>query len=361
MIDARTPIRLLDLFAGAGGLTSGFHAATKRYEVIRAVESDVAAAASYAANFGVDHVYQGAIEDWLANESVPEVDVVIGGPPCQGFSLLGKRDAMDKRNGLWAHYAETLSRATPKYFVLENVPAFFQSEQFEQLRESTSPGGLLEEYDFHAEVMNAADYGAAQIRKRVLVIGWHRDLKPPARLPKTHLGRHVPISKVLAKVSHSAREIDLPEKFTTAFGRSMRGIFKTSDLHLSRRYEDLSLERFSYIPQGGNRFNLPDRLKAPCWLNHTSGSGDVMGRLHWDRPSVTIRTEFFKPEKGRYLHPSENRAITHLEAALIQGFPVGYKWCGSKVSIARQIGNAVPIKLGQAIGRAISNEFDRQD
>jgi DNA (cytosine-5)-methyltransferase 1 len=83
-----------------------------------------------------------------------------------------------------------------------------------------------------------------------------------------------------------------------------------------------------------------------------------MGRLHWDKPSVTIRTEFFKPEKGRYLHPEANRALTHYEAALLQGFAKGYKWVGSKTSIARQIGNAVPIPLGSAIGRRLLAALD---
>ena len=87
---------------------------------------------------------------------------------------------------------------------------------------------------------------------------------------------------------------------------------------------------------------------------HTSGSGDVMGRMVWEKPSVTIRTEFFKPEKGRYLHPTEHRAITHFEAARLQGFPDDYLWVGSKVDIARQIGNAVPLPLGRALGEAIA-------
>jgi DNA (cytosine-5)-methyltransferase 1 len=113
------------------------------------------------------------------------------------------------------------------------------------------------------------------------------------------------------------------------------------------------LKRFEHIPVGGNRFDLPDSLMAPCWRKHKSGSGDVMGRLRWDRPSVTIRTEFFKPEKGRYLHPTASRAISHYEAALIQGFPPTHRFVGSKTAIAKQIGNAVPIPLGEAIARQL--------
>ncbi|MFD0469817.1 DNA cytosine methyltransferase [Nonomuraea thailandensis] len=94
-------------------------------------------------------------------------------------------------------------------------------------------------------------------------------------------------------------------------------------------------------------------LSTESWDNHRTGTGDVMGRLRLGEPSVTIRTEFFKPEKGRYLHPTRHRPITHYEAARIQGFSVDFRWCGSKVEIAKQIGNAVPIPLGRAIAGAI--------
>ena len=103
--------------------------------------------------------------------------------------------------------------------------------------------------------------------------------------------------------------------------------------------------------------DLPDELKAPCWVGHRSGSGDVMGRLNWDKPSVTIRTEFWKPEKGRYLHPAADRPITLMEGALLQGFPEDYLWCGSKTEIGRQIGNAVPIALSAAIGRHLRSQL----
>ena len=120
----------------------------------------------------------------------------------------------------------------------------------------------------------------------------------------------------------------------------------------------MSLKRFAAIPERGNRFDLPDELLSPCWRKHRTGTGDVMGRLYLDKPSVTIRTEFFKPEKGRYLHPTEDRVITHYEAAMIQGFPLTYQWVGTREQIARQIGNAVPIPLGEAIGRQLLEAFN---
>ena len=126
------------------------------------------------------------------------------------------------------------------------------------------------------------------------------------------------------------------------------------ELHLGRRPTAKSLERYRCIPPGGNRFDLvrARRDLAPkCWVAKKTGSTDVFGRLEWDKPALTIRTEFFKPEKGRYLHPDQHRPITHREAARIQTFPDDFKFCGSKTEIARQIGNAVPPKLAEAVAR----------
>ncbi|HLF07489.1 MAG TPA: DNA cytosine methyltransferase, partial [Thermoplasmata archaeon] len=114
-----------------------------------------------------------------------------------------------------------------------------------------------------------------------------------------------------------------------------------------------SLARYKSIPEGGNRWDMPRRLQPECWIKKTKGGTDLMGRLWWDRPAFTIRTEFFKPEKGRYLHPSEDRPITHWEAARIQTFPDSFQFLGPKIAVARQIGNAVPVVLAKAIAEAV--------
>jgi DNA (cytosine-5)-methyltransferase 1 len=172
------------------------------------------------------------------------------------------------------------------------------------------------------------------------------------------LPRYRTVSDALAGVPISPDRDELINSRRVEFlGNTMIGAFAPRELHWSRTYTQLSLDRFQTIPAGGNRFDLPEKLKARCWIDHHSGSGDVLGRLHADRPSVTIRTEFFKPEKGRYLHPTADRAITHYEAALLQGFPDTHRFVGSKIAIARQIGNAVPISLGAAIGRKLAEQF----
>jgi DNA (cytosine-5)-methyltransferase 1 len=351
------PIKMLDLFAGCGGLSRGFHQASPRYQVVKAVEMDLMAAASFAATFGTGIVYHGRIEDWLREETAPGVDVVVGGPPCQGFSQLGKQDKGDGRNGLWRQYVEAVKKASPRYFVLENVPAFLSSAEFEMFRCMTERGQPLAGYDFMPYLLNAADYGAPQLRKRVIVIGWLREAGDPGAPCPTHEGSWVTVRSALRPAVKHVVETALPAKTFRFGGLDLAGPFTGPELHVTRNYAEISLRRFAAIPEGGSRFDLTDDLKAPCWRTHTSGSGDVMGRLRWDRPSVTIRTEFTKPEKGRYIHPSEPRAITPYEGALLQGFPREHRWVGSKTSIVKQIGNAVPVPLGAAIARHLLSLF----
>lgn len=353
---------MLDLFSGAGGLTRGF--VESGFVIAGAVEYDVAAAASYAANFG-DHVFAGTIEAFAAEAAVPQVDVVIGGPPCQGFSNLGLRRRDDPRNTLWRVYAAVVHRARPYAFVIENVDLFESSQEFATLRWHCRRRGLLDGYEVrYVDVLNAADFGAAQRRRRTIVLGVRREISRVVEPRATHgsvPGRRpwVTVAQQLAGVSSRPTGVDLPERrfeleLPTGDIVSLRGAYRSDELHLGRRPTELSLARFKAIPRGGNWRNLPDDLKAPCWLRRkTHGSGDVMGRLRPDEPSVTIRTEFYKPEKGRYLHPTEDRPITHFEAARLMGFDDSHRWCGAKSAIARQIGNAVPPPLAIGVARAV--------
>lgn len=344
-------IRVIDLFAGCGGLTAGFDA-TESFASVQAVESDAHAAESYRLNFPGTSVFAGRIEDWVGT-SAPRAEVVVGGPPCQGFSALGKQDPDDPRNKLWRHYVEVLETIRPAYFVIENVPQFLRSAEFESLQGETRSGKALDRYELQSETLVATDFGAAQARKRAVVIGRLKGTRPidldQQRRPAQTLRDVVP--------PWMARPLTVTDLRSSLPDAGRLGPFTLRDLHITRKPTELSLERYRSIPPGGNRTDLPDHLLTPCWRNHRGGAGDVMGRLRWDKPSVTIRTEFFKPEKGRYLHPDLDRPITHAEAALIQGFPETFVWYGTKTSIARQIGNAVPIPLGRAIGAALAERL----
>ncbi|MCT2276138.1 DNA cytosine methyltransferase [Micromonospora chalcea] len=353
--------RVVDLFAGCGGLTEGLRK-TGRYDPVGAVEVDPAAAATYAENFGSKHIRPEGIAEWLDAGHAPEADVVVGGPPCQGFSNLGKRLDDDPRNELWREYWRALTLIKPKVFVVENVGRFLRSAQYQQMK-AAAGSGELRDYELREDVVVAAAFGSSQIRRRAIVIGTHRDLKP-IDIPVSHLNRArwKTVAEALADVPRCVPEErkSLPSGSKTYWGKKIPGPFASRSLHITRHYEEISRQRFKAIPAGGNRFDLPDHLKSPCWLKHTTGAADVMGRLRWDRPSVTIRTEFFKPEKGRYLHPTEDRALTHYEAAKLQGFDDDFVWCGNKLQIARQIGNAVPVELARAIGQHVADALDEQ-
>lgn len=381
-------LNVVDLFAGCGGFTQGFHEfkvdGVSPFCTVGAVEWDYAAASTYALNFGEEaggakHVYAGDIRGWNPSSVASDVDVILGGPPCQGFSGLGKEDIADPRNKLWREYAKVVNALRPKVFVIENVDRFFRSVEYQALLAQTVKGGKLQDYQLVQKVLNAADYGVPQARKRAIVLATHRDVigahpdrKPLAHPRATHrkleknqltgaiiefddvLPSWVPASTVFKRTSDVAGATMLPEATCSPLGgKLLPGPFKTTELHIGRNPTKRSLDRYAAIPPGGNRHNLPPDLSTPNWLRHRNGSGDVMGRMHWDQPSVTIRTEFYKPEKGRYLHPYANRPITHLEAALLQGFPDDFLWCGSKTQIAAQIGNAVPVGLSAAIARQV--------
>ncbi|MFF3322084.1 DNA cytosine methyltransferase [Streptomyces sp. NPDC002889] len=435
------PITVVDLFAGCGGFTQGFHefrpegaqAGQPAFHSIAAVEHNAAAAATYAANFGSGRqdkrlpparIHFGDIEKWEPTPEALHADVVVGGPPCQGFSALNRAKKGSERNRLWEEYVRIVAEIRPKVFVIENVDRFLKSDEFRNLLAQVEEGGLLAEYRLvdppghepsetdeqknKRYLLNSADYGAAQARRRAIVIGVRRDIVDGRTLTypvRTHVRRpkhSTGISPQPLEVFDAGRPsyweavdsvfdeserlalqgTELPDvkEYIAEIDAVLPGVFATSDLHFGRNPRPLSMARYKAIPPGGNRKDLrgkwftvdefgkihildnpnPSGVRTPVsylstasWDNHNTGTGDVMGRLRLGEPSVTIRTEFFKPEKGRYLHPTAARPITHYEAARIQGFPPGFRWCGSKTDIATQIGNAVPIPLGTAIASAL--------
>lgn len=325
---------VLELFAGCGGMALGFKRAG--FRTVLANEWDAAACETLRANI-TDRVAQCAIQEM---DRFPAADVIAGGPPCQGFSNLGERVPNDPRNQLWRHFMRAVEDVRPKAFVMENVPPLLASQEFVEItRLATSLG-----YRVAGRVLNAADYGTPQTRKRAIVIGV-RGGEPSHPEPT-----HADTSKLRPLLAGSIRRWvtvrdaigDLPLKPTE------------ENWHIGRSPTPMSLERYRHIPPGGNRWNLPPRLMPECWKKKTKGGTDLFGRLWWDRPSVTIRTEFYKPEKGRYLHPEAHRPITHREAARLQGFPDDFDFQGTRIQVGVQIGNAVPPSLAEAIARHVA-------
>lgn len=342
--------RVIDLFSGAGGMTLGFtdERFCGGFECVLSVDNDAAAMRTHKAAYSAPGIV-GNIEDWLqTNPEIPPADLVIGGPPCQGFSLLNKNRTGDDRRALWEPYMDVVELCGAKMFVMENVPELQRSTEFLDIQARAASMGFEVIY----EVVNTADYGVAQTRKRLIVIGWKADLIEAPSLPvKTHSkspdGRSLPEWRTVKDVI-----ADLPKPV----GIEIRECAPPLNLHFGRTPTEKSLARYKAVPPGGNRFDLQKNapeITPACWIRKTSGGTDLFGRLWWDRPSVTIRTEFFKPEKGRYLHPEEHRPITHREAARIMGFPDDFPFQGTKIEIAKQIGNAVPPLLAGAIAKSV--------
>lgn len=348
--------KVIDLFAGAGGLTLGFTDSRfcGGFSPVLAVDNDRAATHTHEANFSARAVC-GNIEVWLeSGPKIPAADIVIGGPPCQGFSLLNKKRNGDARRALWEPFLEVVKTSGARFFIMENVAELFRSAEFIEIQNRAEELGFA----VQAGILNSADYGAPQIRKRTIIVGRRADLPAlPFPPPPTHgdpsRGSGLsPWRTVRDAISN------LPPK---PVGIEIRTCKPPLDLHFGRTPTEISLRRYKAVPPGGNRFdlqrNLP-KLTPACWIRKVSGGTDLFGRLWWDRPSVTIRTEFFKPEKGRYLHPEQDRPITHREAARLMGFPDDFRFIGSKTEIARQIGNAVPPPLAGAIAHSVKAALD---
>lgn len=331
---------MLDLFAGCGGMTIGAIAAG--FEPVLAVEHDTRAAATYRRNVG-DHVLCADIADV---KRFPRVDLVVGGPPCQGFSSLGvsRGDMADARNLLWRHYARAIEQARPRAFVMENVPQLLTSSAYRDFERHARELG----YAVEARELVASDYGVPQRRRRAIVIG-RRDGLPIAWPAPTYAQRPVTVREALAGLPLE------PDGH---------------NWHQSRpSITELSMERYRHVPpDGGSRQQMIDSLRSKdlghmiprCWAERERGKGtDVFGRLWWDRPSVTIRTEFHKPEKGRYLHPVAHRPLTLREGARLQTLPDSFTWPEDQTMshVARQIGNAVPPLLAEAILRPLAASF----
>jgi DNA (cytosine-5)-methyltransferase 1 len=331
--------KMIDLFSGAGGMTLGFLQAG--FQPILAVEKEKDFAATYAENFGAHVIARDIAEVVDAGGITDKADIVVGGPPCQGFSNLTGNRTNDPRRAMWRFFMDVVESTDCKVFVCENVPNLLTSAEGHGIINRARQLGFHVEDD-SLGVLKASDFGVPQNRRRTIIIG--SKLGPIALPDKS--GKRMTVRQALQGIPLVPTHDDLYVCPATG-----------PDLHIARRPTEVSLNRYRLIPPGGNRFDLQrvaPELTPACWIKKTKGGTDLFGRLEWDAPArCTIRTEFYKPEKGRYLHPSEDRPITHWEAARLQTFPDTFKWHGSKIRIAIQIGNAVPPVFARAIANHV--------
>ena len=287
---------LIDLFAGCGGLTAGF--VRHGYTPVLAVEHNLHAAATYALNFGEAHIRWGDIADL---DAVPPADVVIGGPPCQGFSNLGSKHLDDPRNRLWREYLRVVQAARPQVFVIENVDRFRRSTEFALLLEQADHG-VIADYSSPTACSRpptTAYRSAAPARSSSAPASGRSRCRRPHTAGADVANRARRHRRPPGATGHHRAPVDDIEVFGSPCPASSRA--GTSTSAASRGI--CRCGATTACRPGGGRFDLPDELLPRCWREKPTGTTDVMGRMRWDQPSLTIRTEFFKPEKGQYLHP----------------------------------------------------------
>lgn len=346
-----------DLFAGVGGLSQGFIKAG--FEVAFAVEFDKEIAASYKKNHPNTEVFAEDISNINLDDIKsrhPQIDVVMGGPPCQGFSQKGKRMSLDDpRNFLFQQFVRFVAGLRPKYFVLENVPNII-----------TTSGGYFKEqiinefgklgYDVCCGVLHAADFGVPQDRRRAVFIGQLGKLE--VELPKPN-GRKTTIKEAIYDLpfieSGEGEEVSSYDKKTnSAFQREIRGNAKVLYNHVATKHSAAAIEKLKMIPKGKGKEVLPQEM-----LTKSIYSG-TWSRLLEDGIAPTITTRFDTPSSGRFTHPILHRCLTVREAARIQTFPDSFVFYGSRGSQMKQVGNAVPPMLAYAIAQVIVNNENKQ-
>lgn len=345
------PGRAIDLFAGAGGSTQGLKDAG--FEVAAAVELDPVASDTYAANHPeVELLRQDICEVRPATLrkrlglAKGELGLLNACPPCQGFSTLGSGDAEDERNNLVIRVESFVSEFMPAAFIVENVPGLRRDERLGSLLEAARRLG----YGVKDYLVNAADFGVPQSRRRLIVLGVRSGNETafpdhPASLLSRDFSRDFPpLLTVLKKAGKLGRSDDSIHKARTSTAAVQR--------------------RISAIPVNGDRFDLPEAEQLACHkaMGRRRSATASYGRMRLDGPAPTLTTRCTTPACGRFVHPIEDRGISLREAALIQTFPLRYRFTGTYQQIEAQIGNAVPARLAMAISSAVFQlQLDAED
>jgi len=360
-------MKVVDLFAGCGGLSLGFIKAG--YTIDKAVEFDQTIANTYKKNHPEVEVIIDDIKN-VDNSGVfklGDVDVIIGGPPCQGFSMAGARIRQgfidDPRNYLFKHYFNVVRAVKPKVFVMENVKGMLTMQGgkiFEEIKNTFTNADLLDgqPYYLYYRVVKATEFGIPQKRERLIIIGTTKnDVEFDKMWEKTKEEIKKEIPTYFDEVSVFDAIGNMPEvtkdgkivnpKPQSEYEKYLAASLEVIENHTQSRHSAVAIERMKQIKNGENYMVLDEEISSVH-----SGS---YGRLYWDEQASTITTRFDTPAGGRFIHPVENRTLTPREAARIQSFPDDFVFYGDKRSISRQIGNAVPPKVSYFLARFIKN------
>lgn len=338
-------LQAVDLFCGAGGLSYAFH--RSGFRIAAAVEMNKNAAASYRTSFVDRHSpTTRLLQHDIRNREVVEalnalrsdgvtIDIVVGGPPCQDFSPARLKL---RRNGARAtlveQYFAILELLRPRAFLFENVPGLLTAGDGRYWRTVRKHAAALG-YEIYAEVLHAEAFGVPQRRHRLFVVGLQRELGPfvfprGTGQPAPTVGDTIRQLTPLCACRGSRRD----------------------PMHRARNHSHEIVEYLKHIKQGGAWRQAKDKRVLPAHLRH-NGHYDVYGRMTYDGIAPTITGGCTNPSKGRFIHPTQHRGLTVREAALLQTFPADWMFVGGIEAASQQVGNAVPVRLGEALAKAL--------
>ncbi|OAO31465.1 hypothetical protein AXY37_06190 [Mammaliicoccus lentus] len=381
-------MNVIDLFSGVGGFSTGFK--NEGYDIVLANEIDPMIAESFKYNHKSTLMINADIKEFALNteqlinnnlkkidskfrqdeikQKLSNIDIIIGGPPCQGFSMAGSRIRKhkdfieDPRNYLFKYYFRILQKFEPEYFVFENVQGLMNMNKGRILEEilqifsddsSFKNGG----YKLDCLLVDSSQLGIPQKRKRIIIIGSKSkkiNLKEELekyidieQIPKNVTVRDAISDLNYLEVGEGQFESDYLYKAVTKYQFERRMNAQKLFNHIAPRHDEKTLNRISNILEGG-KYKSTDKSQVI-----KSVHSGAYGRMSWDKASYTITTRFDTPSAGRVIHPILHRALTPREAARLQSFDDDFIFIGNKTSIGKQIGNAVPPLMANALAKII--------
>lgn len=345
--------KVLDLFCGGGGFSCGLDS-LPAFKTVMGVDFDGNVLETFEKNIKGSITIKGDLTDAATKELVVKkakalkVNMIIGGPPCQGFSLKGKNLGInDPRNFLFKEYVTIVQEVNPEVFIIENVKNLINAcEGFfiKQILDEFHKLGYIVNYD----ILNAADFGVPQHRERAIIIGSKsKSISPPTSRNITTTVRDAISDLSYLESGEGSFQSNYITDAQSDYQKQMRKNSAALYNHAATAHAKVALDKLAMIPPEGDKTALPKELHGKQKFSTT------WARLVWDTQSPTIDTRFDTPSNGRNSHPYLNRAITPREAARIQSFPDDYIFYGKKCNVCKQIGNAVPPLLARAIGEEI--------
>lgn len=345
---------VVDLFSGVGGLSYGFSKMSE-FQILAAneIEKDISIAYSLnhpnvaMINCDINQLTEEKLKEILKGQ---KVDLIVGGPPCQSYSTLGKRQ-MDERANLFMQYKRILNILKPKAFVFENVSGILSMNKGNLFKKVKSEFESLG-YELKYKLLDAADYGVPQHRERVILVGikGKNDFEYPLPTHGDKLKPYITLEEAigdLPPIKSGQTDNSFNNAITNDFLKFVRKDDEVMTEHSAPKNGEHLIQIMEALQDGQSKDDLPESIRP------TSGYGNTYAKLWWKKPSTTITRNFACPSSSRCIHPRDSRAMSIREGARLQSFPDDYKFYGSDGMKRLEIGNSVPPLLSKVIAEKI--------